>query len=139
MAPGSGAGLVERPRLISKLEQAGTPVVLLNAPSGYGKSVLVRQWSEIDPRPFLPVLLGEYFNDPALLLASIVEALNRIEPVADDVLDALSSPEPGIEKIVLPRLRESLASRKKPFVLFLDEMEHIDSPDSLAVISVVGV
>ena len=28
MAPGSGAGLVERPRLISKLENAGTPVVL---------------------------------------------------------------------------------------------------------------
>ena len=138
MAPGAGAGLVERPRLISKLERAGTPVILLNAPSGYGKSVLVRQWSEIDPRPFMPVLLGAYFNDPALLLASIVEALNRIEPVEDDVLGALSSPVPGIEKIVLPRLRESLASRKKPFVLFLDEMEHIDSPDSLAVISAVG-
>ena len=138
MAPGSGAGLVERPRLISKLENAGTPVVLLNAPSGYGKSVLVRQWSEVDPRPFVPVLLGEYFNDPALLLASIVEALDRVEPVSADVLDALSSPEPGIERIVLPRLRDSLASRKQPLVLFLDELEHIDSPDSLAVISAVG-
>lgn len=138
VATGRQPGEVARPRLIRKLSGAGTPVILLNAPSGYGKSVLIDQWREDDVRPFTSVLLGEQHNDPALLLASIMEALGRIEPVSPDVMAALNSPSPSIESVVLPRLRNELAGREIAMVLVLDELEHIESPQSLAVVSALG-
>ena len=133
-----GPLFVPRPRLIRKLEAAPAPVVLLSAPSGYGKSVLVGQWAEGDPRPFESVILGDEHNDPAMLLASIVEALERIEPVSADVSAALSSPDPSIEEVVLPRLCQALAERKVSFVLVLDDLERIESPQCLQAVYVIG-
>jgi LuxR family maltose regulon positive regulatory protein len=46
-------GLVGRPRLVRPLAaapDAGVAVVV--APAGYGKTTLLRQWEETDPRPF---------------------------------------------------------------------------------------
>ena len=102
------------------------PLVVLNAPSGYGKSVLVGQWAERDPRPFPTLILGDEHNDPAMLIASIVAALDPIEPVRREVGVALANPEPSIEKVVLPRLGDSLQRRQVPFVLVLDDFERID-------------
>src|SRR5262245_8896935 len=79
-APQAAPPLVERPRLIKRLRATTTPVVLLNAPSGYGKSVLLAQWRSVDRRRMESILLGDEHNDPALLMGSIVEALARIEP-----------------------------------------------------------
>ena len=42
---GPGCGdLIERERLSERLRAARTPAVLLHAPAGYGKSVLLAQW-----------------------------------------------------------------------------------------------
>ena len=47
------AGLVPRARLIRRLEEtADVPLVLLVAPAGYGKTTLLSEWAEHDPRPF---------------------------------------------------------------------------------------
>jgi LuxR family maltose regulon positive regulatory protein len=51
--PPLAADLVARPRLVRRL--AATPpggVAVLVAPAGYGKTTLLRQWEESDPRPF---------------------------------------------------------------------------------------
>jgi LuxR family transcriptional regulator, maltose regulon positive regulatory protein len=135
-APGSA--WVERPRLIRRLGEAAAPVVLLNAPSGYGKSVVLEQWAKQDPRPFESIILGDEHNDPAMLLATIVEALGKVEPVPGDVSAALSNPEPRIEEVVLPRLGSALADRKVPMVLVLDDLERIESPQSLRAVSTLG-
>jgi LuxR family maltose regulon positive regulatory protein len=130
--------LVDRPRLLKRLRTAGTPVVLLNAPSGYGKSVLLAQWATQEPRRVEAIMLAGQHNDPALLVASIVDALERIEPLPSEISQALAGPAPDIEKRVLPRLRGALAERNVPFVLMLDDLEQIESPDSLRAISAIG-
>jgi LuxR family transcriptional regulator, maltose regulon positive regulatory protein len=130
--------LVPRSRLIAKLKESTAPVVLLSAPSGYGKSVLLEQWAEEDPRPFASIILGDLHNDPGMLVASIVEALERIEPVPGDVSTALRAPEPSIESIVLPRLKRALDDRAIPMVLVLDDLERIESPQALAVIAAIA-
>ena len=133
----SGRALVERPRLLSRLEQPSIPLVLVNAPSGYGKSVLVGQWAERDPRPFRTLILSDQHNDPALLVASIVAALDPIEAVEPGVGIALANLEPRIEKVVLPRLVDSLRARRLPFVLVLDDFERIGDPAALAAVAAI--
>jgi LuxR family transcriptional regulator, maltose regulon positive regulatory protein len=111
---------------------------MVNAPSGYGKSVLIGQWSERDSRPFPTLILGDEHNDPAMLIASIVAALDPIEPVAREVGVALANPEPNIKRIVLPRLGDSLERRQVSFVLVLDDFERIRSADALAVVKALA-
>jgi LuxR family transcriptional regulator, maltose regulon positive regulatory protein len=113
-------------------------VVLLNAPSGYGKSVLLAQWAEQDPRQFEAMLLTGDHNDPILLVGSIVEALERVEPLPGDVVEALAVPTPDIEKCLLPRLANALADRERHFVLVLDDLERIECPDSLRAVSAIA-
>jgi LuxR family maltose regulon positive regulatory protein len=126
--------LVERPRLLSRLEESSLPLILVNAPSGYGKSVLIGQWSERDPRPSPTLILGDEHNDPAMLISSIVAALDPIEPVAREVGVALANPTPNIKNVVLPRLGDSLERRQVPFILVLDDFERIRSTDALDVV-----
>jgi LuxR family maltose regulon positive regulatory protein len=110
---------------------------LISGPSGYGKSVLIGQWSERDPRPYPTLILGDEHNDPALLVGSIVGVLDAIEPVAGDVGTALANPRPNIEKVVLPRLGDALERLRISFVLVLEDFERIDSPEALAVVKTV--
>jgi LuxR family maltose regulon positive regulatory protein len=130
----SGSALVQRPRLLSRLEESALPLVLVSAPSGYGKSVLIGQWSDRDPRPYPTLILGDEHNDPAMLIGSIVAALDPIEAVAREVGTALANPKPNIKKVVLPRLGDSLERRQVPFVLVLDDFERIRSVQALDVV-----
>ena len=102
--------LVQRPRLLGRLRDSAASVVLLEAPSGYGKSVLIEQWDELDPRTFASIILTRQHNDPAMLVGSIIEALDPIEPVPAEVALALANPDPNMEGAVLPRLGKALAA-----------------------------
>jgi LuxR family transcriptional regulator, maltose regulon positive regulatory protein len=129
--------LVPRPRLLSRLQGTSARLVLVNAPSGYGKSVLIEQWAEVDRRPFPVLILGAEHDDPGMLVASIVAALDPIEPVDKGVGDALTGPQPDFEGVVLPRLEATLKDRRVPFVLVLDDFERITATDALAVVAAV--
>jgi LuxR family transcriptional regulator, maltose regulon positive regulatory protein len=96
--------------------------------------VLIGQWADRDPRPYPTLLLGDEHNDPAMLVGSVVAALDAIEPVAREVGVALANPDPSISKVVLPRLGDSLGERQVPFVLVLDDFERIRSAPALEVV-----
>jgi anti-anti-sigma factor len=75
-------GMVPPPNPIGHLTAAsGVPVVPLIAPSGYGKTTLLAQVVEQDPRPTVWLPVDEHNNDPARLLTSLAVALDRVEPV----------------------------------------------------------
>jgi LuxR family transcriptional regulator, maltose regulon positive regulatory protein len=130
--------LVERPRLLKRLGESGSKTVLLCAPSGYGKSVLLGQWEATDPRPFLSILIGAHHNDAAGLVAELAQAFESVEPLAPEIGDALAAPQPDIGRVLLPRLGRSLAVRERPVVVVLDEVERLESPDSLAVVATIA-
>lgn len=134
LARASPAGLVERPRLLDRLEQNAAPLVLLCAPGGYGKSVLLAQWAGRDPRLFASITLGASHNDPVLLLEAVLAALEQVEALPPEIAAALAVPEPNIEGVVLPRLEQAVEARETAAVLVLDELEQIESPDSLAIV-----
>ncbi|MBS1886468.1 MAG: AAA family ATPase [Actinobacteria bacterium] len=125
--------LVERERLGDRLRAVETPLVLLHAPAGYGKSVVLAQWARDDPRPFASVTLTAAHNDPAVLLASLIDAVEPIEPLPEIVVDTISSSQPNLD-IAVPRLEAALRTRRTDSVLVLDELEHLHSEESLRLL-----
>jgi LuxR family maltose regulon positive regulatory protein len=98
---------VYRSELLSRLDGArARPLVLLSAPAGYGKTTLLRQWSERDDRPFAWVALGRAEGDPAVLADAIAIALGRI---------GITQPHRGSET---PRV-----SPPRSFVVVIDDAD----------------
>lgn len=127
--------LVSRPRLLRRLTESPARTIVLCAPSGYGKSVLLSQWIARDPRPAYTILLGPEHNDPTVLVEAIVASVAGSEPIPDDLGDALRVPSPNVETTVIPRLIAALAERPQPFVLVLDELERIETGEALAIVA----
>jgi len=133
--PAIAAELVARGRLRERLAADPERVIVICAPSGYGKSVLLGQWAAADPRPAFTILLGPEHNDPTVLVGAIVERLGTLEPFPEDLGDALLAPIPDFERAVVPRLVAALEVRTEPFVLVLDEMERVQAPDALRIVA----
>ncbi len=108
-------------------------MVLVSAPAGYGKSTLVAQWSELDPRAGGWVQLGHGDNDPVVLLVRVVAALERSGPVRGELLEELSRRAPRIDEVALPLLAAEFGERD-PFVLVLDDVDVITAEQSRAIL-----
>lgn len=138
LAPPARPGVVARRSLAKRLRaSAETPLVCVAAPAGYGKTTLLAQWGESDPRPFAWVSLDGTDNDPVELLTYVALALNRLEPLGGAVFAALSVRNPAIETVVLPQLGKAISSLKQPFVLVLDDVHALSSDRSLGAIAVL--
>jgi LuxR family transcriptional regulator, maltose regulon positive regulatory protein len=123
---------VPRPRLVSMLrDSTHAPIALVTAPAGYGKTTALLEWEAADERPFAWLTLEERHNDPALLIGSIARALNETEPVDEAVFAALSAPRPNTPGVVVPRLCESLLGARNAVVLVLDDVQVVQSRDTL--------
>jgi LuxR family transcriptional regulator, maltose regulon positive regulatory protein len=117
-------GMVPRPNALGHLTAAsGVPVVALVAPPGYGKTTLLAQWAEQDPRPLVWLSVDQYDNDPARLLTYLAVALDRVEPIDPAVFGALAAPDTSVVATVVPRLGATLAAAAHPLVVVLDDIQ----------------
>jgi LuxR family transcriptional regulator, maltose regulon positive regulatory protein len=137
--PAMGAPFVARERLVERLRgSAGTKLVLVEAPAGFGKTTLLRHlydavrlegWTVA----WMTVDAGD--NDLDRFMTCLGEAFARLQrmsapsPVADGTrrFTRLEG-EDGFE------LAHAMASTPLPFMLILDECEHLHNPAALAVI-----
>jgi LuxR family maltose regulon positive regulatory protein len=71
-------GTVRRERLTSLLASARPALALITAPAGFGKTSLLADWSDVDPRPFAWVAIDVQDNDPIVLWSYIAAALGRV-------------------------------------------------------------
>jgi LuxR family maltose regulon positive regulatory protein len=73
--------IIERPRLIARLEEdGGARVSVLAAPAGYGKSTLARQWSQRQTGPVAWYRTTRASGDVALLAVQLDELLASVAP-----------------------------------------------------------
>ena len=113
-------------------------MVLVAAPAGYGKTTVLSQWAERDERQFVWITLDDRYNDPALLIGSIAAALDGIEPIDDVVFAPLMAPRPDVRNVVVPRLCDALRDREQPFVVVLDDLHHLNNPESLQPLAAIA-
>ncbi len=121
--------LTERTRLLDQLVGGAGPIVMVEAPSGYGKSTLLQQWAAREHRPVAFVRLDRAESDPVLFWRYVVAALKTVEP--DLVTEAdreLQGGMPLVDDIVVPRLLNALDRYDGHLVLMLDDFHRIEGP-----------
>lgn len=132
-------GLIPRKRLMERLRGwSQCPIVLASAPAGYGKTTALAEWDSVDPRPFAWVPVEERHDDATLLAQSIATALDELEPIDPSIFDLLTAERAGISAALLPRLRETIRGRERPFVLVLDDLHRLSSAESLQLVTGLG-
>ena len=129
---------MSRAELIGALEHsAARPIVLLSAGPGWGKTMLLVEWSTQSQRPFAWVSADSHDNDPVVLLTYIAAALDRVCPLDPSVFEALGSPGVSVEGTLVPRVGTALATMGHPMVLVLDDIHLIDNPTCLDAIAML--
>lgn len=133
--PAPRAGLVPRPRLLSRLERVGAhKLSLVSAPAGFGKTTLLTTWltAQLQDRAgahkIAWLALDEGDNDLTRFWLYVCGALNSAaDGVADEALALLETPhQPPIET-ALTVLLNALAVRAEPFFLVLDDYHFIQT------------
>jgi LuxR family transcriptional regulator, maltose regulon positive regulatory protein len=111
---------------------------MVSAGAGYGKTTLLAQWADGDPRPFGWISVDGRDNDPVVLLTYAAVALQRLIQIDSGVFDALRSPGPAIIGSAIPRLGAALAAAGVPLVLVLDDVQNLQDPECLDAVSALG-
>ena len=140
-APQQPNGVIVRQRLIDSLLESDKPVVVLVAPAGFGKTVLMSQiYSTIAAasQPVAWLSLDDRDNDFSRFMIYLREAIMRMElftwppgqnstPTSESTFSDLRA-----ESFALI---DMIASSLSPFSLFVDAFEAIHSPDVIAFIN----
>ena len=134
-APLSRPGAVPKSDVIARLCASAVPLVTVVAPAGYGKTTLLASWAEADPRPFAWVALDRRDDDAVVFLRYIAAAVDRVEPLPDEVFDALSGPGGSSWALRVPRVGSALAALDRPLVLALDDIHAVANPSCLDVLT----
>ena len=125
-----GPGLVRRLGLLERLSAAGAGgVVLVCAPAGSGKSLLVRSWVQAggltDRVAWVSVERGE--RDAQRFWLSVIGALARVVGSVEGV-----APAPSFRgDVVVERLLSELRSLRERVVLVIDDLHELRSGDAL--------
>src|SRR4051812_30549469 len=136
----TGRGVL-RTAVVGQLDRAsGTPVMMLCAGAGYGKTTALAQWAVSGTdRPFAWVSVDRHDNDPIVLLTYVAVALDRIAPIDPGVFEALASPGASLEASVVPRLGAALAAVDRPVALGLGGVHVINNPHCIdAIVALAG-
>ena len=140
--------MVRRSALVRQLTGSGVfPVMLLNAPAGYGKTTVLAQWAAADPRPFAWLTVDEERNDAEQLHREIDGAIASLRRRS---VGATSSTNPGLDPVPNPvpnpgqdagSVKDMLASVPEPFVLLVDDAQLITDPAARRLIDglMIGV
>jgi ATP/maltotriose-dependent transcriptional regulator MalT len=124
----SSSHIIGRPRLLQLLDGADSPLMLLVAPAGYGKTTLARQWVESGGRRAIWHHVTTASTDLAVLASSVAEALSPLFPDAADLMserlragrEADADPE-----LLADAFSEHIANWPKNTWLVLDDYQNL--------------
>jgi LuxR family transcriptional regulator, maltose regulon positive regulatory protein len=111
---------LDRPALLHRLSVTTARLILISAPAGSGKTVLVSQWrAAADSSRFAWTTLDHGDNDPSRLWWKVISAVRRACPEFD--VDPPPVLAPRQARVLLPALIARLSALRAPVVLVLDD------------------
>jgi LuxR family transcriptional regulator, maltose regulon positive regulatory protein len=138
--PSGRPGIVPRTALVEQLlASQATPIIGVVAPAGYGKTTVLAQWAERKRGRVAWVSVDQRDNDPVVLLTYVAAALDRVEPIDPDVLQALASPGAAILATVVPRLAAAVSQMTAPVAVVMDHVELLDNLECLDAVAELAV
>jgi LuxR family maltose regulon positive regulatory protein len=136
--PPSPRHLLLRKRLLDLLDRgASDRVMLISAPAGAGKTVLLASWVHTRQLPGTPcwLSLDADDNDASRLIADLLSALRDSGVAAPgEALAGLTAPPGARTERFLPHLVNALGELRTPVVVVLDEIHELTSPQATATI-----
>jgi LuxR family maltose regulon positive regulatory protein len=126
MLPRALPGLVRRPRLLRAVDRAAA-LTLVDAPVGYGKTMLLRSWAAEHARPVAWVTLDEADADPVRLWSFVASAVERVAAgLGRPALRRLAAPGAPIE-LAVDALLNGLHAYARPLAIVLDDLHLVAS------------
>ena len=137
MAPRLHANVIQRADLLARLDSVLTKkLMLVTAPTGFGKTTLVSMWIASRELPAAWVTLDESDNDPARFWTYLCSALRTFDAsLGKTTLSALTAPQPTSMQHLLTPLINDLMRWKDSRILVLDEYQAITSDEIHAGLS----
>ena len=132
--PRSRPGLVARRRLADQLEEGlNRGLVLVAAPAGYGKSVLLSEWVRGMTQPVAWLSLDGGDNDPVRFWRHVLAALDAVRPGMAERLGPLAGPPAPLayDALVSALINDVVADPGLPDVLLVLDDYHLISSDTL--------
>jgi len=129
--PTARAGLVERPRLVERLDEAlARRVTLVSAPPGFGKTTIATEWAVGLTTPCAWLALDVSDNEPEQFVRYLVAAVSG---ATEDPMEASSALLAARVAPPIGHLREvlvaELAALETPLVLVLEDYHAVASED----------
>ena len=132
-APVPRASDVVRDALVGSLVASPLPIVSVIAPGGYGKSTLMAQFAERDPRPSAWLGVGDDADDPVTMARYLALALDRVSPIGEDLVRELDGVHPRM-RIVTAGLAAAVRAVDAPFVLIADDVHRLEDRRCFALL-----
>jgi LuxR family maltose regulon positive regulatory protein len=128
----AGCGLVRRGRLLGRLSAAPPGgVVVVNAPAGSGKTMLLRSWIEAEGfrRRVAWVSVEHHERDAQRFWLSVIDELASASGKAE-LVERVTPPLDSRGQVV-ERLLPELGSLEEPLVLVIDDLHELHSAEAL--------
>ncbi len=124
--PALRPGSLSRERLIRLLAaEPRPPVVSVIAPPGYGKTLLLADWTSRASTPVAWLTLDAFDNDVSVFLGYLALMIDRIEPIDGAVAAAVAAPPSRVLAAAVPQLARALHSIGRPAVMVLDDAHRL--------------
>jgi LuxR family maltose regulon positive regulatory protein len=123
--------LLERPRLTERLfANLNSPITMVAADAGYGKTTLIADFLRNQPRPSVWYQLDRTDADPFVFLGYIAQGIKNFAPdFGEAIFPYLAEANEELlrfpERVVDLFLNEILQTIEQPFILVLDDYHHI--------------
>ena len=140
--PVSTRSPVERGRLIDIVRTAGRRrLILIHAPSGYGKTTLAAQWRDELTRNDIAVgwlTVDDDDNNAVWFLAHLLESIRRVRPaLAASLGQVLEEHGDDAGRYVLTSLIDEIHEKDDPITLVVDDWHRVSDSQTIAALGFV--
>src|SRR5215831_14157406 len=128
-SPRNRSEFIVRPRLIQMLDElAAAPLTLIDAPLGYGKTVLAQTWCAAHPgRAIVWLSLDAADDDPVRLWTYIATGVDRIRRgLGSRALARLQVPAADVDEAI-SELVNGISAYDDEIVLVLDDLQALST------------